>query len=515
MTDSQSHYDLLGVTEDASQDEIKDAFFELVREHPPEQDPDAYQRLREAYDVLSDPISRREYDTMAQHGDEIESLQEEAEALLYQDPPDPKAAIKKLKRATVLGPDISLLRNMLGEAYLMDEQPEEALEQFDEAVDLNPENDAHHLNRGYALRELERFDEAEHTFRDIWEDEKGDYASARGLASVLVAQERFNEAHEVLDQAIWADDKLDFEDFFCYFDKLQYYAFQGDVETLEEELETVVGLPETLDDERYAAFMLATVSDDLRHEGAFSLSHRFLEAAHELDDGSLELDEAVEQDKELREAKEDIEAVLDDESIEKTITHLSAINYDFYIGSMSEVDYEKEYKEVTNAIDRGLDVDPYHYEILNSAKRVKSKYEGIYKINEETYDSIIDAPKPRFDAVDCPHCGEEYVVEKAPHDWTECPHCGGRADSSGNPTQNTGGGCFVATAVYGDYDHPDVRRLRRFRDEMLRHTVWGRAFISWYYRYGPDLAKIVEGKPIIKSNIRWMLSKIIDWFIYK
>jgi curved DNA-binding protein CbpA len=131
MTDTDSHYDVLGVSEDATQEDIKNAFFDLVREHPPEQDPDAYQRLREAYDVLSDPVSRREYDTMAQHGDEIETLQEEAETLLNREHPDVQTAIKKLKRATVLGPDIGLLRNMLGEAYLMDEQPKKALEQFD------------------------------------------------------------------------------------------------------------------------------------------------------------------------------------------------------------------------------------------------------------------------------------------------------------------------------------------------------------------------------------------------
>ncbi|WP_263818935.1 J domain-containing protein [Salinibacter sp.] len=510
MTGSQSHYDTLGVSEDASEEEIKEAFFELVREHPPEQDPDAYQRLREAYDVLSDPVSRREYDTMAQHGDEIESLQEEAEALLYQDQPDPQAAIKKLKRASVLGPDISLLRNMLGEAYLLDDQPKKSLDQFDEAVDLNPDNEAHHLNRGYALRELERFKEAERVFRKVWEDNKGDYPSARGLASVLFGQECTEEAHEVLDQAIWADDRLDFEDFFCYFDKLQYYAYQGKVDTLEEELETVKELPETLDDRRYAAFMLATVSDDLREAGAFSLSHRFLKTAHELDDGSLELGEAVEQDKELREAEEDIEAILDSENIEEIVAHLSALNYDFYVGSIKDTDYEDEIEEITNALDRGLDVSPHHYKIVESAKRVRDEYEVIYKINEDIYDAIINAPKPRFDKVDCPHCGEEYVVEKKPHDWTECPHCNGRADSSGNPTQNTSGGCFVATAVYGDYDHPDVRRLRRFRDETLRHAAWGRMFIAWYYRYGPGLAKRLKGHQYLKRSVRWTLARFVN-----
>lgn len=39
------------------------------------------------------------------------------------------------------------------------------------------------------------------------------------------------------------------------------------------------------------------------------------------------------------------------------------------------------------------------------------------------------------------------------------------------------GGCYVATAVYGSYDCPQVWTLRRFRDYTLAETWYGRAFI--------------------------------------
>ena len=35
------------------------------------------------------------------------------------------------------------------------------------------------------------------------------------------------------------------------------------------------------------------------------------------------------------------------------------------------------------------------------------------------------------------------------------------------PQQKGGGGCFVATAAFGDANHPDVELLRRFRDKVL------------------------------------------------
>lgn len=51
-----------------------------------------------------------------------------------------------------------------------------------------------------------------------------------------------------------------------------------------------------------------------------------------------------------------------------------------------------------------------------------------------------------------------------------------------------GGFCYVATAVYGDRDHPEVMRLRGFRDSVLLRSASGRRFVRWYYREGPGLA---------------------------
>ena len=56
------------------------------------------------------------------------------------------------------------------------------------------------------------------------------------------------------------------------------------------------------------------------------------------------------------------------------------------------------------------------------------------------------------------------------------------------PEINTGG-CYVATAVYGSYDCPEVWTLRRFRDNTLAETWYGRAFIRVYYAISPTLVK--------------------------
>lgn len=64
---------------------------------------------------------------------------------------------------------------------------------------------------------------------------------------------------------------------------------------------------------------------------------------------------------------------------------------------------------------------------------------------------------------------------------------------NGNQSNNGGGsssgGCYVATAVYGSYDCPEVWVLRRFRDLCLTETWYGRAFIRVYYAISPTLVK--------------------------
>lgn len=51
------------------------------------------------------------------------------------------------------------------------------------------------------------------------------------------------------------------------------------------------------------------------------------------------------------------------------------------------------------------------------------------------------------------------------------------------------GGCYVATAVYGSYDCPQVWTLRRYRDYTLAETWYGRAFIHVYYTISPTIVK--------------------------
>jgi curved DNA-binding protein CbpA len=55
-------YAALGLTRSATADEIKQAYFSLVRQHPPERDPARFKEIRAAYDQLKSPDKRLDTD---------------------------------------------------------------------------------------------------------------------------------------------------------------------------------------------------------------------------------------------------------------------------------------------------------------------------------------------------------------------------------------------------------------------------------------------------------------------
>ena len=64
-----------------------------------------------------------------------------------------------------------------------------------------------------------------------------------------------------------------------------------------------------------------------------------------------------------------------------------------------------------------------------------------------------------------------------------------------NGSSGNDGGCFIATATMGDYNHPIVMDFRDFRDETLSQSILGKLFIKIYYTLGPYPASLIA-----KSN---------------
>jgi molecular chaperone DnaJ len=68
----RDYYELLGVPKDASDDDIKKAYRKLAMEHHPDRggEEEKFKEVKEAYEILSEPSKRAQYDqgTLHNHG---------------------------------------------------------------------------------------------------------------------------------------------------------------------------------------------------------------------------------------------------------------------------------------------------------------------------------------------------------------------------------------------------------------------------------------------------------------
>jgi len=70
--------------------------------------------------------------------------------------------------------------------------------------------------------------------------------------------------------------------------------------------------------------------------------------------------------------------------------------------------------------------------------------------------------------------------------------------------------CFVATACFECPDNPNVLYLRQFRDQVLKRSALGRAFVRFYYKKGPALAGLIQNRPVWRAVVRGLLSSVVS-----
>ena len=87
--------------------------------------------------------------------------------------------------------------------------------------------------------------------------------------------------------------------------------------------------------------------------------------------------------------------------------------------------------------------------------------------------------------------------------------CQSIPDFRKNPNVSSNSGCYIATCVYGSYDCPQVWTLRRFRDNTLDATWYGRLFVRCYYAISPTLVKWFGNTTWFKKIWRGPLDSLV------
>jgi len=517
---SSNYYERLGLGTDVSEVQIKTAFFNAVREYPPEKEAELHKLIREAYDVLVNPHSRNEYDTRLTHGDALTSI--EAELSDAEEIEDNYEQERLLKKLINLAPKFGIYRNKLGLVYMELEQWDDALSQFNKAIKIDSENPVYHLNAGFAAKGMENLSEAENHFLKSYELDPEDYSPSRALASLYFFDyDNAEKAHQILDVAINADGKIDFQDFFCIYDKMKFYTFKGEEEKLQGQLKLLHEIVTNDQEKSFAAFMLRDIAFQLYDIKIFELAEKFITEAVVLTPDDEDLVEF--KDEILKNVKiiKSLKTIQKSSKVHDFIQHLMTVYVAHYYGEYEDSEYREQMDQAMSILRNIMDVDPHATEIKESFAYIKRNHPLVYRINDGFFDKIQNLPPASSVQHACPNCKEKFNFPKYNYGTYSCPDCHAsvRYDSSGVRKASSGysgggyssssSGCYIATAVYGDYDHENVRLFRKFRDQVLLESVPGRLFVKIYYAISPSLArKIGPESPISTVIRRYFLDRI-------
>lgn len=276
---SDDLYERLGVGRAASVDAVKKAYRELLRRYPPERAPEEFKRIREAYETLSNPRSREEYDTQPDPAVE-RWLMTAFHAMKAEDYP---VAERYFKQVLLQAPDLGFVRNMLGLCFLYQEEPAKAAAQFEKLLTQPDAPAAWFGNAGHAYRALEQYKEAEKAFDEAVRratDSPVDYYV--GLADVHLDQDAFRRAAEVLERGIRADGTVDFQDL-RYFTKLLEVRIRERSEAaVLAVLRRIRQIPMDDDQRRFAAWKIGVFAQQLVAVGGFTFAVPIASVARQL-----------------------------------------------------------------------------------------------------------------------------------------------------------------------------------------------------------------------------------------
>lgn len=71
-------------------------------------------------------------------------------------------------------------------------------------------------------------------------------------------------------------------------------------------------------------------------------------------------------------------------------------------------------------------------------------------------------------------------------------------------------GCFIATAVYGNQDAPEVKVLRAFRERSLLESRRGRFLVAAYEYFGPVAAIPVRKAKPLRIALKAILNALVE-----
>lgn len=569
----ENYYEILDLTADATDSDIKRAYIKKLRQYPNEKFPEEFKRIRKAYDVLSNPISRKEYDTMSIYGDEIERLQKEANAAI--DAENYEKAIDCYKKILIIEPSLLHIRNDFALALSYNGEYDQAIRQFNRIIQDDPKNAVAHYHLATVYEMKEEFNQAIHHYKQAFELDPSNINIIFTLSDLYVHMKEYTLARNTITETIKAQQIEGFQQFMYLFKHLQIDIYATDMNGLQHTLSKIETLLESYPEEKaYVAQEFGKFAYDLYEYKQYKWAQYLTDKGIELDPSNEALQNLHESTKENKVLVEEFELLENDDKIIQPIKY--ALFLYLYGDEFDEDEYKQNMDQMFHNVDMSSIYEPDN--VIHSLLRLDIKYPNLYKTREEFFQKVLsfsqdnkktndqydamkndgrivnsikrlialylsdvsdDERKSYFDDIidemsyepasdviqsinllqgqysNLYYLNTDFLNEikqKLSEDQyrTEPAAPSSSSNYSTNSNASNSSACFVATAAFGSPLAKELDFLRYWRDEYLRQSYVGNMFIKAYYKVGPYLAVPVEKSNLLKKLTRRFIYKIIQ-----
>lgn len=141
MSKTQNYYQILGISPSATLEEIRKAYHRLARQYHPDVNPDrktadTFKEITRIYEILTDPIARRDYD----------------QQLAQQSPPETNRSEERQTKINSEQQAIEFYQQGWKQSQKLNYQ--EAIANYSRAIELNPQLVAAYYHRGFARSQV-------------------------------------------------------------------------------------------------------------------------------------------------------------------------------------------------------------------------------------------------------------------------------------------------------------------------------------------------------------------------
>jgi len=387
-------YHTLEIAPTATDEEIKKAYFRLVRKYPPESEPERFQHLRRAYETLRGSKSRKQYDSMEAYGDEIKRLLTESEAAMTAG--NWVKAESLLKRMLVLVPTDDMALHSYGICLLEQEKWTDAKRVFKRLCGRSPDVPLYWSNLGWTM-----FYEADDASRQ--NEQAGLLQEARGAFQKAIELESYNSSHYIAiarsflyeakyaealawaERAIKADGNVDLHDIDTLLFIYEVMVAEGSTSQLEGVIKRIKKVvPDDIDAREFVASRCLEHAIELMKQLRYAAAGILLDLAA-IYKRSTKVDDLISRNKILKLARQDYRKLKVDTELPRGLIKLAKYVLVTASGGKLEPTSDQFLKDTQRAIH---ETDPLS--IVNGIERILETYGHIYYLNSAIFTSFKD-----------------------------------------------------------------------------------------------------------------------------